>query len=171
MQYKPTSAKNWSNFKLLFDKGEANIKHHTNCSVRLNDEAANTILQLSDASQHNDIRDMHSTQEQSVNIASEYKDLRSKVDKLMAQMNITKVQHQKESENTTPPKPKGTTKKESCAEVYVKDRYPIIYCHTHGTSHNLNHGSMDWKFPSDPHKKSNPFQPYGWEYYYQQNQT
>ena len=56
-----------------------------------------------------------------MNIASEYKDLRAKVDELMAKINITKLQHQEESENTTLSKPKVTNKKDSRAEIYDKD--------------------------------------------------
>ena len=48
-QYKPTSAKNWSNFKLFFTKESANIKHHTTDSVWLNNESTNAVLQLSEA--------------------------------------------------------------------------------------------------------------------------
>ena len=44
----PTSAKNWSNFKLLCTKDASKIKHHNTGSVELNYEAANDILQLSD---------------------------------------------------------------------------------------------------------------------------
>ena len=84
-QDNPTSAKNWSNSRLLFTKEVANIKHHTTGSVILNDEAGNDILQISDtlASQQQEIVNMRAVQEQPVNIASEYKDLRAKVDKLM----------------------------------------------------------------------------------------
>ena len=88
-----------------------------------------------------------------MNSDSEYKYLRAKVDELMKKTNSTKVHNQKESGKPTPSKTKGTTKKDICAEVYDKYGYPIIYCHTHCISHNLTHGSMNCKFPSDTHKK------------------
>ena len=47
-QDKPTSAKNWIKFKIFFNKESAKIKHHTTGSVGLNDEAANTTLQLTE---------------------------------------------------------------------------------------------------------------------------
>ena len=56
-----------------------------------------------------------------MNSALEYKDLRAKVDELMAKINITKLQHQEESENPTLSKPKVTNKRESLAEIYDKD--------------------------------------------------
>ena len=95
-----------------------------------------------------------------MNSASEYKDLRSKVDNLMAKINSTKLQHQEESENTTPSKPKRTTNKDSRCEGYDKDGHPIIYCHTHGISCNISHGIMNCKFPSDT-KKSTLFNQMG----------
>ena len=49
---------------------------------------------------------MIAVQEQPVNISSEYKVLIAKVYKLMAKINSTKLQHQEESENPTPSKPK-----------------------------------------------------------------
>ena len=86
---------------------------------------------------------MCAAQEQPVNSASEYKDLRSK----------EKVQHQEGSGNPTPSKPKGTTKKDSRAEGYDKDGYPIIYCHTNGIIRNLTHSSINCKLLSDAQKK------------------
>ena len=80
-----------------------------------------------------------------MNSASEYKDLRSKVDKLMVKINSTNFHFQEESEKTTPSKPKGTTDKDSCAKRYDKDGYPIIP--------NLAHGSMNCKLPINAHKK------------------
>ena len=44
----PTSAKNWSDFKLFFTKESANNKHHITGLVGLNDESSNYILQLRD---------------------------------------------------------------------------------------------------------------------------
>ena len=61
----------------------------------------------------------------------------------MAKINSKQIQHQEESENSTLYKPKGTTKKDSHAEGYDKDRYPIIHLQTHGISRNLNHSSMN----------------------------
>ena len=87
---------------------------------------------------------MRAVQEQPVNSASQYKELIAKVDKLMGKINSTRFQHQEESGKSAPSKPKGTTKKESRAEVYYKDEYPIIYCHTYGISRNLTHGRMNW---------------------------
>ena len=72
-------------------------------------------------------------------------------------INSIKVRHQEESENTTPFKPKGTTKKDSCNELYDKDGCPIVYCHNHGIIYNLTHGSMNFKFPSNTHKKEATF--------------
>ena len=65
-QDNPTSAKNWSNSRLLFTKESANIKHHTTGSFRLNDEAGNAILQMSDtfAAQQQEIVNMRAVQEQ-----------------------------------------------------------------------------------------------------------
>ena len=54
-----------------------------------------------------------------MNSASEYKDIRAKVDELMKK-NSTKIHYKEESENPTPTKPKGTTKKYSRAEGYDK---------------------------------------------------
>ena len=71
----------------------------------------------------------------------------------MAKINITKLQHQEKSENTTPNKPKVRTKKESSAEGYDKDVYPIIYCLTHRIIRNLAHGRMNCKLPRNTHKK------------------
>ena len=71
----------------------------------------------------------------------------------MEKINSTKLQHQEESENPIPYKPKGTTKKEISTEGYDKNGYPIIYFHTHGIIRNRTHGSMNWKLPSDAHKK------------------
>ena len=71
----------------------------------------------------------------------------------MEKINSTKVQHQEESGNPTSSKPKGTTKKNSRAEGYDNDVYPIKYCHTHGIRHNLTHGSMDFKSLSNTNKK------------------
>ena len=88
-----------------------------------------------------------------VNSASEYKYLRSKVDELMAKIISTTIQNQEESENPTPSKPKGTTKKYSRAEGYYKDGYPIIYCHTHGISCNLTYDSTNFNLPSNTHTK------------------
>ena len=81
-------------------------------------------------------------QKQPVNSASEYNDLRSKLDKVMVKINSTKLQHQEDSKNPTPYKPKGNTKKDSWTEGYDKYGYPIIYYHTHGISCNLTHDSM-----------------------------
>ena len=64
---------------------------------------------------------MRAVKKQTVNSASEYKDLRSKVDELVAKTNSTKIQHQEESENITPSKPKVTTKKKSKYQGYDKD--------------------------------------------------
>ena len=69
---------------------------------------------------------MRNVQEQPVNSASEYKDLRDKVDKLMEKINSTKVQHQEESGNPEASEPKGTTKKYSRTEGYDKYEYPTI---------------------------------------------
>ena len=103
---------------------------------------------------------MCTVQEQPVNNDSEYKDLSSKVEELMAKINNIKVQHQEKSENTTPSKPKGTIKKESHYERYDKDGYPVIYCHTHGIIRELIHVSMECKFRGDTQKKRiSPFQP------------
>ena len=88
-----------------------------------------------------------------MNSASGYKDPRSKVDKLMAKIDRTKLQHQEESKNPTLSKPKGITKKDSCDEGYDEYGYPIIYCHTYGIICNLTHGIMNCKLPSDTHKK------------------
>ena len=66
----------------------------------------------------------------------------------MAKINIAKLHHQEESENPTPPKPKGSAKNYSCAELHDRDLYPIIYYHTHVIRLNLNHGSINCKFPS-----------------------
>ena len=74
---------------------------------------------------------IQAVQEQPLNRASKYKDLRSKVDELMKKTNSTKLQHQEDSEKPTPPKPKGTTKKDIRTEGFDKDGYPIIYYHTH----------------------------------------
>ena len=63
---------------------------------------------------------MRAVQEQPVNSASKYKDLRSKVEKLMAKINSKEVQHQEESGKPTPYKPNKTTKKEIRAEGYDK---------------------------------------------------
>ena len=100
---------------------------------------------------------MRDVQEQPVNNASEYKDIKSKVDKLMSKINSKKVQDQEGSETPTPSKPKGTTKKYSRAQGYDNNGYPIIYCHTHGISCNLAHVSMNCDFPSDTQKKKQPF--------------
>ena len=64
---------------------------------------------------------MRNVQEQPVNSASEYKDLRDKVDKLMEKINSTKVWHQEESGKTTASKLKVTTKKDSHSEDYDND--------------------------------------------------
>ena len=81
----PTSAKNWSNLKLLFTKKASNTQHHFNGSFGINEEASNAILQPSKAftAQQQEIENMHAVQEQTVNSAPEYKDLRSKVEELM----------------------------------------------------------------------------------------
>ena len=71
----------------------------------------------------------------------------------MATINSTKLQHQEESENPTPYKPKGTIKKDSCTEGYDNYEYPIIYCHTHGIIRKLTHRSINCKCPRDTHKK------------------
>ena len=65
--------------------------------------------------QQQEISNTRAVQEQPAKSASEYKDLRDKVDKLMTKTNSTIIQHQEYGENTTPSKPKGTTKKDSCA--------------------------------------------------------
>ena len=72
---------------------------------------------------------------------------------MMAKINITKVQHQVESENTTTSETKGTTKKVSRSERYNKYVYPIIYCHTHDISRNPTHVSMNYNFQSNTRKK------------------
>ena len=97
---KPTSAQNWGNFKILFTKEAANIKHHINGSIVTNDEDDNYILQLSNAfaAKQQEIANMRAAQEQTANSASEYKDLKYKVDELMAKINSTKVQHQERVE-------------------------------------------------------------------------
>ena len=154
-QENPTSAKNWSNFKLFFTKEASNIKHHTTGSVGISDEAANAILlpRYAFLSQQQEIANICAAQEQLVNSAAEYKDLRAKVHELMAKINSTKVQHQEESGNPTPSKLKGTTNNSSCTEGYDRYGYPIIYSHTHGIIRNLAHSSMNCKFSSDTHKK------------------
>ena len=96
---------------------------------------------------------MRDIQEQSVNRASLYKVLRPKVDKPVAKINSTKLQHQEDSEKITPSKSKGTTKKDICAEEYNKYGYPIIYCHIHEIINNLIYFSMKFKLPSDTHTK------------------
>ena len=91
----PQSAKNLINFNLFFTKEAANIKHHTTGSVRLNDESDNAILKLINtlAAQQHETANMRAVQVQPVNNASEYKDLRSKVDGMMSKINSTKLQH------------------------------------------------------------------------------
>ena len=86
---------------------------------------------------------MRAVQEQPVNSASECKDLRAKVDKLMAKINSTKLQNQEDSEEAIPSKPKVTTNKNSPADGYDKYGYPIIYYHTHGISRDLTHFNMN----------------------------
>ena len=90
------SAKSWSNIKLFFIKEAVNTKHHNTGLVGLNYEAANVILQLRDAfaAQQQEIVKMGAVQEQPVNSTSEYKDLRLKLDELMAKINSTKLHHQ-----------------------------------------------------------------------------
>ena len=86
---------------------------------------------------------MRSVQEQPVKISSEYKDIISEVDELMAKINSTKLQHQEEIENPTPSKPKVTTNNYSRNKGFEKYGYPIIYCHTHDIRRNLTHSSMN----------------------------
>ena len=71
----------------------------------------------------------------------------------MTKTNSKKNQNQEEGGNPTPSKPKGTTKKDSRAEGYDKDGYPIIYCHTNGISRKLTHSSINCKLLSDAQKK------------------
>ena len=71
----------------------------------------------------------------------------------MAKINSTKLHNQEESEDPTPPKPKGATNKYSHYEGHDKDVYPIIYCHTHGISRKLTHRRMNCKLSSNTHTK------------------
>ena len=48
---------------------------------------------------------------------------------------------------------KAITNKDSRTEWYDKYGYPIIYWHTCGIIRNLTHGSMNWNFSINTHKK------------------
>jgi hypothetical protein len=175
---KPTATKTWANFKLFFSKESKKVKHHTTGSLGMQDATANALLELNDAftTQQQQIQELANNrqplaelpiQEQINNImpptehANELQILKEQVQSLLAAVSIknksTGNSYEDSDEENQPParqNRKPTKEYDIRAQGYDKAGFALTYCHTHGISRNLNHGSCNCKYPAKGHKKA-----------------